>query len=222
MRGTEVRKRSPDILITGAIFSAMLSFFVFITASDNQFVALDDFVYIVNNRNIATLGWDTAVWSFTSFYEGNWHPLTMLSLALDRAVWGLKPFGYHLTNIAIHSCTVFCSCFLFSQLLRAAHSIRTGSDVGSCGTVTPPGRCIGLSDRAVAVGSIAGALFFGLHPLRVESVVWASERKDVLCLFFMTTSLWMYVRYVIKRKSVSDVPYWRYSEFRYALLLAAL
>jgi protein O-mannosyl-transferase len=217
-----VKNVRPGILVTGAFFSAVITFLVFFTARNNQFVALDDFAYIVNNIHIETFGWDTVTWSLTSFYEGNWHPLTMLSLALDRYMWGLNPLGYHVTNIAIHSCTVFCSCFLFSLVIRAASPFKYVSGAGSCSADTPSGSSTGLSDRGVVVGSIAGALFFGLHPLRVESVVWASERKDVLCMFFMTTSLWMYFSYAIKRMCMPDVLFWQHREFQYALMLAAL
>ena len=217
-----VKKLRPGILVTGAFLSASITLLVFSAARDNQFVALDDFAYIVNNTNIETFGWNTVIWSLSSFYEGNWHPLTMLSLALDRSLWGLNPSGYHLTNIAIHSCTVFCSCFLFYQVLKAAQSFWQVSGSGSCPANALTGCSTGVSDHAIALGSIAGALFFGLHPLRVESVVWASERKDVLCIFFVTTSLWMYVRYAIKRTRVSDAPFWSSWEFRFALVLAAL
>ena len=187
----------------GAVFSALLTFMIFFTAKNNLFVALDDYAYIVNNPNILTFGWKTIVWSFTSFYEGNWHPLTMLSLTLDRCFWGLNPFGFHLTNIIIHSCSVFCSCFLFSHILKASSPSE-------------------ISERAVVTGAVAASLFFGIHPLRVESVVWASERKDVLCLFFMITSLWMYIRYTIKRSSDISILGWYHREFIYSLGLAAL
>lgn len=217
-----MKELRPGILGTGAFFSALFTLVVFLTARNNQFVALDDYAYIVNNTHIADLGWDTVVWAFTAFHEGNWHPLTMLSLALDRYMWGTAPFGYHLTNIVIHSCTVFCSCFLFSRLLRSVHSIRHDSVAGSSSAETMSVSLTGLSDRGIAIGSIAAALFFGLHPLRVESVVWASERKDVLCLFFMTTALWMYIRYASKRMHVPLASFWRFRSYWSTLLLAAL
>jgi hypothetical protein len=165
-------------LEVGAFFSAALTFLVFLTAINNEFVALDDFAYIVNNTQIATLDWNTFVWAFSSFHEGNWLPISMLSLAVDRFVWGLNPIGDHLTNIAIHSYTVFCSCFLFSLMLRAASSLQHQGHGDNSVAQSQNGKPVGLSERAVATCSIAGALFFGLHPLRVESVVWASERKD--------------------------------------------
>lgn len=188
---------------SGAVFSALFAFTLFFTCKKNIFVALDDYAYIVNNTNIAKFGWSTIVWSFTSVFEGNWHPLTMLSLALDRHIWGLKPFGFHLTNIVIHSISVFFSCFLFWQILKAAVSNI-------------------LSDRAVVIGSIGAALFFGLHPLRVESVVWASERKDVLCMLFIITSILMYLRYVAKQKNAPDASFRLYREYIFSLCLTLL
>lgn len=190
-------------LLMGAVFSALFTFMIFFTAKNNLFVALDDYAYIVNNPNITTFSWNTVVWSFTSVYEGNWHPLTMLSLALDRYLWGLNPFGFHLTNIITHCCSVFCSCFLFSHLLREGCSR-------------------GISERAIVISAVTASLFFGIHPLRVESVVWASERKDVLCLFFIITSLLMYIRYTFKLSSDIKIPFWRRREYLYSLILAAL
>lgn len=190
-------------LTSGACFALLLTFCIFITVKDNIFVALDDYAYIVNNPNISQLDLNTIVWSFTTVFEGNWHPLTMLSLALDRYIWGLNPFGFHLTNILFHSCSVFFSCYLFACLLRAANSEH-------------------VTDRAIVIGSIAAALFFGVHPLRVESVVWASERKDVLCMFFIILSLLMYLRYAVKRTFADKVSFWHVHAYYYSLLLAAL
>jgi hypothetical protein len=194
-------------------------FLVFITSGNNQLVVLDDYGYIVDNRNIATLSWATIRWSFTSYCEGNWHPLTMLSLALDRSLWGVTPYGYHVENAAIHSCTVFFLCFLFSYILKAvfAKTFLAGS-----GTTNLKIHKHKLNANVITFGSVAAALFWGLHPLRVESVVWASERKDVLCLLFMTLSLLMYVRHVIGRQSAFDMPSWRSNEYVLAVVFAAL
>lgn len=207
--------QSGNILTFGAILAALLIFAIFLSATTNQFVALDDYAYIVENTNILNLNWSTVYWALTSFYEGNWHPLTMLSLAVDRQLWGLNPFGYHLSNLITHSCTVLCSTFLFFRLIHAAVSVKTelSGETGSTAV---------LSVRLVVLGSIAAALFFGLHPLRVESVVWASERKDVLCLFFMVTSIWLYLRYTEQSEAGALCSGWRSPQFTAALLMATL
>lgn len=181
--------RNKQHLLSGAASAALLTFIVYLTAYPNGFVDLDDLGYIVDNRHIDTLNWQTIRWAFTRFHEANWHPLTMLSLAIDRQLWGLNPFGFHLTNILLHSATVFCSSFVFAVILRLVFQskVMEGAEAR-------------LPDqRAIVGGSIAAALFFGLHPLRVESVVWASERKDVLCLFFMTAAIWAYLGYAGER-----------------------
>jgi len=199
------------MLMRGAVLSALATFFLFLSVYGNEFVALDDYAYIVNNQHIAVLDWSTLRWVSTAFHEGNWHPLTMLSLALDRHVWGLNPFGYHLTNILIHSSTVLCACFLFAAFLERA-VIRLPANAGVPLASLP----------AVTWSAIAGSLFFGLHPLRVESVVWASERKDVLCLFFLTTSLWWYLRYANQYSIRSQESFYKFSSYWISLSMAGL
>lgn len=182
--------RSRFLLVAGALGAALTVFLLFfIAARPNQFVGFDDYSYIVENRQLETFGWDGIIAAFTSFTAGNWHPVTMLSLLLDRQLWGLDPAGFHLTAVAIHSATVFCLCFLFYELLQVICKKPPRSAADSfCGE----------GSLAPLVAAIGGALFFGLHPLRVESVVWAAERKDVLCLFFITAALWSYLRYALK------------------------
>lgn len=230
-------------MLTGAIFAALLTFAIFFSATTNQFVALDDNAYIVYNPNRFTSVFDAVAWAFTSFYEGNWHPLTMLSLAVDRYFWGPNPYGYHMTNIVIHSATVFCSCFLFARLLQACFSALKKSHANCRGVshtpsmessatplltsksgrtqFAPTGVARSFSDQAIIYGSVAAALFFGLHPLRVESVVWASERKDVLCLFFMVASLLFYLRHAELADS-GAASGWRSPRLGAALVFAAL
>lgn len=206
--GVGVKEVRPDILlVTGALFAMAVTFLVFYTALDTQFVALDDYEYVINNNHIATLGWNTVWWSFTSFYQGNWHPLTMLSFAFDRQLWGFDPFGYHLINILLHCVTVFVLCYVYTALLRLANNQHTHTE---------------RSQRGIIIGSIAGALFFGLHPLRVESVVWISERKDVLCLLFMVSAVWFYLRYAAHLSKSPSVPFWRVSNYWAAVVLAGL
>ena len=78
----------------------------------NQFVDFDDMAYILKNSHVqGGLTWDTVKWSFTTFYYGNWHPLTWLSHALDYQVFRLNPIGHHYTSLLLHTANaVFCSC----------------------------------------------------------------------------------------------------------------
>ena len=105
-------------------------------------------------------------WAFTTFTQANWHPLTWLSLQLDASIWGDKPFGFHLVNVVLHAAN--------AALLFLALRALTGS-----------------FGRSAAVG-----LLFAVHPLRVESVAWVAERKDVLSVFFGLAALWAYAGFV--------------------------
>lgn len=198
---------STVLLSYGAFLAAVVTFLLFFSARNYQFVALDDYAYVVNNQHISQLDWRTVWWAFTTFHEGNWHPVTLLSLAVDRYFWELDSFGYHLTNSLIHSLTVLMACHLFFVLLSAAYKEHPEE---------------GRSQRGIVVGSIIGALFFGLHPLRVESVVWISERKDVLCLFFVTAAIWWYLRYAYQSQARVSVPFWRFRSYWVTFALSSL
>lgn len=184
----------------GSLFSSLLTFIIFINAKDNSFVALDDYAYIVNNSNIEHINLKSLLFYFTSYFEGNWHPVTMLSLAIDRAFWGLNAYGYHLTNIMLHCGTVLCLCYIFYALARFNKLLKYSHDTAY--SFYSSGLDLATDSYfPELVGSVAAALFFGLHPLRVESVVWASERKDVLCIFFIVLSILTYVNGVLNFNS---------------------
>src|SRR5271154_6875198 len=132
----------------------------------NQFVDYDDLSYIQKNFHVVNgLTWEDVKWSFTTGRDGNWHPLTWLSHALDCQLFGLNPTGHHYTNLLLHSANVV---LLFLLLLRA-----TGS--------TWP--------------SLVVAALFALHPANVESVAWAAERKNVLSMLFFLLTMHAYDRY---------------------------
>jgi tetratricopeptide (TPR) repeat protein len=99
----------------------------------------------------------------------HWYPLTWLSLCLDRALWGLEPFGYHLTAVLLHALNAALAFLLIAELMGLPKEKEDA--------------------RGLAAAAF-GALLFSLHPLRVESVTWASERSDVLCAaFYLATVL---------------------------------
>src|SRR6185369_5754008 len=111
-------------------------------------------------------------WMFSTFYMGHYQPLTWLSFALDFQLWELDPFGYHLTSLLIHCVNALLLYFLALRLL--ALTMRREAANGT----------------AARLAAGFAALMFAIHPLRVESVAWITERRDVLSgLFFLATLL---------------------------------
>ncbi len=131
------------------------------------FVNFDDPDYIAKNPMVSGgLTLKNVSWAFTHCYSANWHPLTWISLMLDCQLFGLNPGASHWINVAWH----IANTVLLFVLLQ---------------------RLTGALWRSAAVAEL-----FALHPLHVESIVWISERKDVLSTFFALLSLLAYTRYV--------------------------
>jgi protein O-mannosyl-transferase len=129
------------------------------------FVNFDDPLYVTENPHVlAGLGADGARWAFGTFATGNWHPLTWLSHLLDVTLFGVNAGPHHLVNLLLH---VLSTCLLFGLLARAT----------------------GAPWRSAAVAAL-----FGVHPLRVESVAWIAERKDVLSTLLSLATLALYAR----------------------------
>ena len=145
---------------------------IFAQTGRYDFINCDDDYYVYENPDIANgLTWQSVAWAFTTSHAANWHPLTWMSHMLDYQLYGLKPGGHHWTNVALHAAAALV---LLAALLRMT------------GAVWP---------------SIAVAAVFAIHPLRVESVAWVAERKDVLSgLLFMATLL-AYAHYATRRFS---------------------
>jgi protein O-mannosyl-transferase len=153
------------------ILLALAVFLVFGQTLRYGFVNLDDRPYVYENAHVAKgLTLTGIVWAFTRSHAGYWHPLTWISHMLDCQFYGLNAGGHHLTNVLIHAATAILLFLVLRQMT---------------GTLWP---------------SAFVAAVFAIHPLRVESVAWVAERKDVLSgLFFMLTLL-MYARYVEQSK----------------------
>ncbi len=131
---------------------------------------------------LSSLGIDHIVWMFTSLDNSNWHPLTWLSWAVDYQIYGgLKPWGYHFSNIVFHAIN---SALLFVTILTLF------------GLNQPRSRGYPLrADNAALAAAWLAAALFAVHPQHVESVVWVAERKDLLCQMFMLLSALAYFRY---------------------------
>jgi len=138
-----------------------------------DFVNLDDAKGIYENPHYRGLGPAQLGWMFTTPHMGHYQPLSWMSLGLDYLLWGMNPQGYHLTNLLLHLANALIAFELFSRLLRHA-SPESGDTV----------------PMAAAVGALA----FAVHPLRVESVAWVTERRDVLSGCFYLLALLCYVR----------------------------
>jgi tetratricopeptide (TPR) repeat protein len=157
-----------------------------------EFLTLDDPQYVTSNVAVQDgLSGSGIKWAFTAFHAGNWHPITWLSHMLDVQLFGKNPAGPHLTNLLLHLCNAL---LLLSLVFRFT------------GRYWPSAILTGL---------------FALHPLRVESVAWISERKDLLCAFFVLLSLHCYLRYVDASKAQSRSARARYL-FTVIFFVAAL
>jgi len=164
------------------VLLAVAVFVVFSQTLRYGFVNFDDNGYFSSNYHVKSgLTWNGALWAFRTGYASNWHPLTWLSLMLDAQLFGLGPFGPHLTNVLLHAANAVLLFLLLRRMMGLRPDIFVGAAATPAGTIWP---------------SAFVAALFAIHPLRVESVAWVAERKDVLSgLFFMLTLL-MYARYV--------------------------
>jgi len=139
---------------------------VFWQVNHYGFVYFDDGVYVTHNNYLQSgISLEGIRWAFSTTYAEFWHPLTWLSLMLDYQLYGLNAGGYHLTNLILHIMSALLLFWLFHRM--------TG---------------------AIWKSAFVAALF-ALHPLRVESVAWVAERKDVLSAFFWMLTLCLYVYY---------------------------
>ncbi|MGA2258918.1 MAG: tetratricopeptide repeat protein [Thermoguttaceae bacterium] len=156
---------------------ALLAAIVFGQTLGHDFIDWDDSQYVVNNPHVTRgLSAQGIAWAFTQRYQSNWHPLTWISHMLDCQMYGLWAGGHHLTNLLLHAATAI---LLFLALRRMTGRLGCSALV---------------------------AMVFAVHPLRVESVAWVAERKDVLSGFFFMLTLWAYGGY-----ARSAFSWWRYA-----------
>ncbi len=162
-----------------ALIPAFCTFLIYLPLLKDGFLNLDDYQFILDNSKIRVMNGDFFRWCFTTFYAGNWIPLTWISLALDYAVGQLHPWIYHLHSLALHCLNTLLVFFLSLKLLSRAG--KDGED--------PKDQPQAWALSAAFLTSI----LFGLHPLHVESTAWANEQRDLLCGFFYLLSLWLYL-----------------------------
>jgi tetratricopeptide (TPR) repeat protein len=136
----------------------------------HQFVNYDDPLYVLENAHIrAGVTWHSVLWAFTHVHSQNWHPLTSISHMLDCQLFGVQPGWHHFMSVLLHSAGAVLLFLVLEQMTGA----------------------LWLSVFVAAV--------FAIHPLRVESVAWVAERKDVLSGMFFMLTLLAYVAYTRKQ-----------------------
>src|ERR1035441_8242306 len=144
-------RATKKITVAVAFALAAVTLLVYLPVLHNGFVNYDDPDYITNNPHVqAGLSWPGIVWAFQSGEASTWHPLTWISHMADCQLFGLNPAGHHLTSLLFHTANTLLLFFLLNRLTGALW-------------------------RSAFVAAL-----FAWHPLHVESVAWASERKDVL------------------------------------------
>lgn len=153
---------------------ALLVGYGFGPSVNHPFVNFDDDVYVYDNAVVSRgLTSEGVNHAFTAAHASNWHPLTTISHLLDVQFYGLKAGGHHATNVLLHAAAAIC---LFLALRALTGTLWRSAFV---------------------------AALFAVHPLRVESVAWIAERKDVLSGLFFALTLWAYARYVRQPKSAA-------------------
>ena len=189
-----------------ALLISLATLAVYLPALHNGFVNWDDPHYVLNNTHIRSLDLAFVRWAFFDASTIYWHPLTWISHALDYAFWGLNPFGHHLTSIVLHAINTFIVVCLTIRLLRILQA---------------RGNPFFSNERAVLIaGGVVGVLF-GLHPVHVESVAWAAERKDLLYSLFYLLSVMSYANYACCQEESGSKDAC-YKASRYLLALALL
>src|SRR5713101_4243176 len=157
------------------VLIALVTFAAFLPTLQNQFVKWDDDKNFLDNPHYRGLGWTHLRWMWTT-HLGHYIPLTWMTLGLDYLLWGINPFGYHLTSLLLHAANAVVFFFVVRRILTLA-------------LPNPSAR-----GPALAVSAGFAALVFAIHPLRVESVAWVTERRDVLSGLFYLLAILVYLR----------------------------
>ncbi len=170
-KGKENDKKEGNFwLLPGGI--VFLTFIVYYGILKGDFLNWDDPSFVLGNSSITSLSWTNFKLFFTSFYVGNYCPLSILSYAIDFSFSGLNPKTFHFTSLAIH---LINSVLVYILIYH-------------------------LTNKATSIAAIT-SLLFALHPMHIESVAWIAERRDVLYGMFYLASLISYLFYLQKEYS---------------------
>src|SRR5881296_2102410 len=154
---------------------ALVTCAAFLPTLQNHVVSWDDEKNFLENPHYRGLSWTHLHWMWTT-HLGHYIPLTWMTLGLEYLLWGMNPVGYHLTSLLLHVTNAVVFFFVVRRLLTRA--LPSPSERG----------------YALAVSAGVAALVFAIHPLRVESVAWVTERRDVLSGLFYLVAILLYLR----------------------------
>jgi protein O-mannosyl-transferase len=184
---------APDSLLerlTIPLAIAAMAIVTFAPALSAGFVTWDDDINFLTNDAYRGLGAQQLHWMWTTFLMGHYTPLTWMTLGLDYSLWGMDARGYHATNVLIHAASAVLLYFLARRLLALALPEQSRRQ-----------------PRATTLAAAFAALVFATHPLRVESVAWITERRDVLSCFLYLLTVMLYLR-SLDEASASRRWYW--------------
>jgi hypothetical protein len=186
-------------VIIACLSVAIVTFLFFLPSRSGDFIIQDDSIYVVANPLIRQLDLHMIWQAFSQAHFGWWMPLTWISFAVDYHFWDLNPLGYHLHNILLHGVNAALAVLVIHQLLQLVR--RSSPAVGT----------IAVRDGyGYASILIVSGLLWGVHPLRVESVAWVAERKDVLNGIFAFGAIILYLQYAAVRTEGRSSACWYY------------
>lgn len=172
---TSAMKRIPNFFLW-AIGTAGLTVIFFLPVLRGEFLNWDDQALFVENfcyRRFDQSHWQ---WMCATFYLGHWQPLSWLSCALDYKIWGMNPSGWHATNLLLHTMNamlVYLLCLIGTRLAKGCDRAQTSSEY---------------------IPAVLAALFWAVHPLRVEAAAWLATRGYLLCTTFCLLTVLFYLR----------------------------
>lgn len=160
-----------------AIAVSLFTLWVFWPCVHHEFLHWDDQENFIRNDRFRGLGPSNLLWMFTTTHMGPYQPLSWVTLGLDYLIWGMNPHGYHLTNVLIHS--VNAGLMVWVTILVLTRWLPVPQSSAESGETWRP-----LREGAVLIAGGTAGLLWAIHPLRVESVAWVTERRDVMSGLF--------------------------------------
>jgi tetratricopeptide (TPR) repeat protein len=163
-----------------AAFVALCTFIAFLPTLGNAWVTWDDDRNFLDNIRYRGLDAEHLHWMWTTFHMGHYIPLSWMTLGVDYELWGMDARGYHFTNLLLHCANAVLIYFIARRVLA----------------LTAP-RLVAEHQNRLTFAAVFTALFFAIHPLRVESVAWVTERRDELSGLFFWAATLTYLRYAV-------------------------